>query len=291
MNRNAKLVFQFLALPIVLAIAEFQLLSLIGGGAILVLTFTDVEPLRVLTYSVMAFTAFMLATAFRHLGSNILATAVIIMGIVCAWKSEVLLSRVIPASESYRLTSDIPIALTQSLYQRTIYVSLVNNSSDYLEMAGIACHGFYADGSPVEGEWTRTVAGGHWQAPGERIVDAMAQEFYPDEAPRYDVSRTRCRVSFADFRRMAEAVPSFRFDDQSMRGHFLFHVTDDTPVTFTRLWFSCITGHGRREAIPTKPAYSADLDYKLVPGATLTLMASEFRSEMRDCRIYAVKTL
>ena len=197
MNRNARLVFQLLSLPVVLAITEVRLLGTIGGVAFLLLAFTDMEPVRVLFYAAVAFAAFMLAAAFRHLGSGLLANAIIIAAVVAAWKSEPVLDRVIPSAERVRVSSQIPVTMMQTRVGDTIQVTITNDSPDWLEMAGIACQGFYADGSPVEHEWTRSVSYGHWVAPGEAIKDKLARKFYPDERDRFDTGATRCRVAFA----------------------------------------------------------------------------------------------
>jgi len=46
-----------------------------------------------------------------------------------------------------------------------------------------------------------------------------------------------------------------------------------------------------REAIQTRPTYSEDENYQISPGGTLTLMTSDRRYGLTNCRIYAVETL
>ncbi|MCC4298320.1 hypothetical protein [Aurantimonas coralicida] len=290
MNRNADLVFEVLAFPIVMAVAQFRVLALIGGSAFLLLAYTDVEPVRVIIYGFISGSAIMLAIALTHFGGGFLGAVVIALAVVAMWKSEVIFNRVIPTSERIRLTAKIPIAIKQSVSGGIITVSISNESVHWLQSASIACQAFYANGHPVESLWTKTVSWGHWLAPGEGIARAEIANIYPNDPNRYDLSRTICSVAHADFRRMPPFIPSVRFEARHS-GHNLFHITNDTPIAIRRLWFSCVGSNRFREAISTRPAYTENLDYQIAPGGSLTLMTSDRRYELTGCRIYAVETL
>ncbi|MEF2554340.1 hypothetical protein VQ042_23995 [Aurantimonas sp. A2-1-M11] len=291
MNRNADLVLRVLAFPIVMAITQLRVLGLVGGTAFLLLAHTDVEPVRIIIYGFVAVAAIMLATALSHFGGGLLGGVVIVVAVIVMWKSEVIFDRVIPTSDRIHLTENIPVSIRHSVSGDAIVVSIINNSSDWLEATGVVCQGYFADGSPMERPWTKTVSWGHWLAPGEEIERAQIASVYPDDPSRYDLDRTTCRVVHADFRRMPAFIPSIEFEPQSGSGHSLFHVTNDNSVTICRLWFSCIGSNRFRESISTRPAYSEELDYQIEPGGTLTLMTSDARYGLTSCRVYAVKML
>ncbi|MEF2554275.1 hypothetical protein VQ042_23630 [Aurantimonas sp. A2-1-M11] len=287
MNPNADLVLRVLAFPIVMAIAQLRVLGLVGGAAFLLLTYTDVEPVRIIIYGVVAIATIMLATALSHFGGGLLGVVGIVLAVIAMWKSEVIFDRVIPTSDRIHLTENIPVQIAPSISRDTVSVSIANDSPDWLEATGVA----FADGSPMERPWTKTVSWGHWLAPGEEIQRAEIASVYPDDPGRYDLHRTTCTVAHADFRRMPAFIPSIEFEPQRSSGHSLFHVTNDTPVTIGRLWFSCVGSNRFRESIQTRPAYSNDLDYQIELGGTLTLMTSDARYGLTSCRVYAVKTL
>ena len=290
MKRNADLVFELLAFPIVMAVAQFRVLGLMGGLAFLLLAFTDVEPVRVIIYGFISGSAIMLAIALTHFGGGFLGAVVIALAMIAMWKSEVIFDRVIPTSERIRLTANVPVAIEQSVSGGIITVSISNESVHWLQSASIACQAFYADGNPVESLWTKTVSWGHWLASGEGIARAEIANIYPNDPERYDLSRTICSVAHADFRRMPPFIPSVRFEPRDS-GHDLLHITNDTPVAIRRLWFSCVGSNRFREAISTRPAYTGDLDYQIAPGGALTLMTSDRRYDLTSCRVYAVETL
>ena len=290
MKRNADLVFEVLAFPIVMAVAQFRVLGLIGGSAFLLLAYTDVEPVRVIIYGFISGSAIMLAIALTHFGGGFLGAVVIALAVIAMWKSEVIFDRVIPTSERIRMAENIPVAIAQSVSGSIITVSLRNESVHWLQSASIACQAFYANGHPVESLWTKTVSWGHWLAPGEGIARAEITNIYPNDPDRYDLSRTVCSVAHADFRRVPAFIPSVRIEPRDT-GHNLLHITNDTPVAIRRLWFSCIGSNRFREAIPTRPAYTEDLNYQIAAGGNLTLMTSDRRYGLTHCRIYAVETL
>jgi hypothetical protein len=290
LTRNADLVLRVLAFPIVMAIAQLRVLGLVGGAALLLLAYTDVEPVRIIIYGFVAVAAIMLATALSHFGGGLLGIVVIVLAVIAMWKSELIFDRVIPTSDQIHLTENIPVLITRSVSGDTIAVSIINDSPDWLEATGVACQGYFADGTPLIRSWTKTVSWGHWLAPGEEIPRAEIASIYPDDPSRYDLTRTACSVAHADFRRMPPFIPSIAFEP-SDSGHSLFHVTNDTPVTIDRLWFSCVGSNRARENISTRPAYSEELDYRITPGGTLTLMTSDRRYGLTRCRVYAVQTL
>ena len=233
----------------------------------------------------------MLAAAFRHLGSGLLANAIIIAAVVAAWKSEPVLDRVIPPSERMRVTSQIPVTMTQTRFGDTIQVD------DHQRQPGLAGDGRHC----LPGLLRR------WQAPSStsgRDPSATGTGSLPARPSRTSWPRNSTRTSeiastsapraagltFADFRPMPAFIPSFRFEPHPETGHPLFVVTNDTPAVITGLWFSCIGTHGFREAMMTSPAYRTDLNYRIRPGATLALRVEELRYDLHDCRVYAVKT-
>ena len=291
MNRNAKLVFVALAFPAVIAITAMQVIGVLAGLSVLALSFTKIEPLRVIVYALIAFTGMFLATTAVRFGCRKLATVTMILAAIAVWKSEYLFRMVIPTAETLRLITNIPVTLTQTVSGNRILASFTNRSDNWLESVRVECQGFYRNGTPNETLWARNGRGnGHWLAPGESATRAKVFEALYEDRDRFDLSRTKCRLAHADFRIRPAHLPAMAVS-LTETGRWRFLITNTTDSVINGIWISCRTEHGFRNTIPVHPAYQDTQTFVLARGSSLTLFSDTTRSDLRDCRIYALRTL
>lgn len=292
MIRNIDLVFRLLTLPF--AVAAAQTWTLIAAIAVsyLAVSWVDVDLSRMLIYGFVAVVAAGLAGALSHLGSTGMALGVLVLAGYLLLAAEPAFERVLPKNEGYRVTANIPISLTSVMTAtETIAVGLRNDSVDWMEHALVECRGTYLDGTPAERPWRKGISAGHWLPPGGTISERRIVNLMPNEAQRYDLSRTNCRIFQADFRRTPLVAPSFTFAMLPKSGLLKFSITNDTPSVLTAVRFSCAQSGDIRVTFLTRPLFHESLDYRLQPGSSMELVSERMFTEVHDCLIYSVDAL
>lgn len=292
MIRNIDLVFRLLTLPFAMAAAQTWVLIAAIALSYLAVTWFDVDPSRLLIYCFVAVVAAGLAGALSHLGSKSMAVGALVLAGLLLWAAEPAFDRVLPKNDGYRVIADIPISLTLvETGRQTVAVGFRNDSADWMEHVLVECRGTYLNGSPAERPWRKGISAGHWLPPGATVNERRVVNLMPNEAQRFDLPRTSCKIVQADFRISPPAVPSFIYVELPHSGIGTFSVTNHTQRTLTAIRFSCAQRGDLRVSVLTRPRFSEALSYELKPGGSLELVSEAMTTGYTDCGIYSVDAL
>lgn len=160
----------------------------------------------------------------------------------------IIMDNVKPTNAHRRVTREIPVGLRTWMEDNALYGEITSHSGDWLRLAIVQCQMVYADGTPSNVVHNIAVGSGiGWYRIGESHRQRLLVGNGMRVAPGMDLSRTRCRVTSADFYEDPPQKPSFTMYRDPRTQFYVFKVFNNQDRPISGVKFSCWVQYADRQ--------------------------------------------